>query len=62
LRKSGVFGLSLAEMELTVAHSAMAAASRESSDFNFEGFESVCQVAKGTIEEFALALYVPNSQ
>ena len=57
-----MFGLSLAEMELTVAHSAMAAASRESSDFNFEGFESVCQVAKGTIEEFALALYVPNSQ
>jgi len=37
-------------MERTLAHFAMAAASRQSSDFNFADFESVFQAGRGTID------------
>jgi len=52
LKKLGTFVLSLAEMELTVAQSAMEAASRKSSDFSFEGFESVFHIANSAAKQF----------
>ncbi len=55
-----MLGWSLTEKDLTVAHSAMAAGLPESSDLNFEGFVSVCQIAKATIEECSLVICVPN--
>jgi hypothetical protein len=52
LKRSGTFALSLAGMELTLAQSAMEAASRESSDLHFEGFESVFHIANSAAKEF----------
>ncbi len=54
-----MFESNLATMELTLAHFAMAGASRKNSDFNFAAFASVYQIASAQVEEFSFVIGGP---